>query len=236
MRGLASIYNLIWQYVNGLELTGGEFMKKGKAFLLALALSCVVAGCGGEKTPEVSSVTIGKDGAITHQIVGGFEQNYYEMDGLKALATDRVAEYCADNGEGSVTLSSVEEKDGKVLLQLNYATDKDYSGFNNRELFVGTLEEAYGHSYPLEGVAFISADGKPMELGFMEERDKKQIVIIATKPSEELVVNTYGKVLYINQSANSNLDVSFYGKKGVHITYPANEDADETVLSYIVFE
>ncbi|MCH5263366.1 MAG: hypothetical protein J1F42_10665 [Lachnospiraceae bacterium] len=211
-------------------------MRKGKAFLLALALSGVLVGCGGEKTPEVSSVSIGKDGTITHQIVGGFEQNYYEMDGLKALAADRVAEYCEDNGEGSVTLSSVEEKDGKVLLQLTYATDEDYSGFNNRELFVGTLDEAGKHGYSLEGVAFISAEGEPMELGFMEERDKKQIVIIATKPSEELVVNTYGKVLYINQSATSDLDVSFYGKKGAHVVYPAKENANESVLSYIVFE
>ena len=211
-------------------------MKKGKAFLLGLALSGMLVGCGGEKTPEVSSVSIGKDGTITHQIVGGFEQNYYEMDGLKALASDRVAEYCEDNGEGSVTLSSVEEKDGKVLLQLSYASDEDYGGFNNRELFVGTLDEAGNHGYSLEGVAFISAEGEPMELGFMEERDKKQIVIIAMKPSEELVVNTYGKVLYINQSANSDVDVSFYGKKGAYIAYPAKEGGGESVLSYIVFE
>lgn len=211
-------------------------MQKGKAFLIALILSCMLIGCGGEQTPEVSSVSIGKDGSIAHQIVGGFEQNYYEIDGLKALASDRVAEYCADHGEGSVALASVEEKNGKVLIQLNYATDKDYSGFNNRELFVGTLEEAGIHGYSLEGVAFVSADGEPMELGFMEERDKKQIVIIATKPSEELVVNTYGKALYINQSATSDLDVSFYGKKGARITYPAKEGPDESVLSYIVFE
>lgn len=211
-------------------------MQKGKAFLLILVLSGVLVGCGGEKTPEVSSVSIGKDGTIVHQIVGGFEQNYYEMDGLKALASDRVAEYCENNGEGSVTLSSVEEKDGTILLQLTYATDADYSGFNNRELFVGTLDEAGQHGYPLEGVAFISAEGKPMELGFMEEQDKKRIAIIATKPSEELVVNTYGKVLYINQSATSDLDVSFYGKKGAHIVYPAKEGESESVLSYIVFE
>ena len=70
----------------------------------------------------------------------------------------------------------------------------------------------------------------------MENLDRKQVVIIATKPAEELVVNTYGKVLYINQSATSDLDVSFSGKKGVHITHPAKEGTDESVLSYIIFE
>ena len=211
-------------------------MKKGKVALLALAVSCGLVGCGQDSGPEVSSVSIGKDGTITHQIVGDFEQNYYELDGLKALASNRVEEYCSDNGADSVTLTSVGEKDGKILIQLSYATDKDYSNFNHRELFVGTLEEADTRGYSLDRVAFVSADGEPMELGFMENLDQKQVVIIATKPAEELVVNTYGKVLYINQSAISDLDVSFSGKKGVHITYPAKEGTDESTLSYIIFE
>lgn len=211
-------------------------MRRGKWMLLVLALSFGIVGCGQDKAPEVTSVSISEDGSIVHQIVGGFEQNYYEMDGLTALAEERVAEYCTDNGTDSVKLESVEEKDGNVLIRFRYATDRDYSDFNNRELFVGVLAEAEEQGYPLEGVAFVSADGKPMEIGYIEEQDNKQIAIIATKPSEELVVNTYGKVLYINQSAISDLDVSFLGKKGVHITYPANDNTDDTVLSYIVFE
>ena len=211
-------------------------MKKGKAILLIMAVSYGLIGCGQDKEPDVSSVSIGKDGTIVHQIVGDFEQNYYEMDGLQALASDRVAEYCADNGEDSVTLTSVEEKDGKVLIQLGYATDMDYSKFNNRELFVGTLTEAYIHGYPLESVPFVTAEGEPKEYGDMEDSGAKQIVIIATKPTEELIVNTYGKVLYINRGMANEPEVSFYGKKGAHITYPANEDTEESVLSYIIFE
>lgn len=211
-------------------------MRRGKRMLLVLALSFGIVGCGQDKAPEVTSVSIGEDGTIVHQIVGGFEQNYYEMDGLTALAEERVAEYCTDNGADSVKLESIEEKDGNILIRFQYATDQDYSDFNQRELFVGALTEAEEQGYPLESVAFISADGKPMEIGYIEEQDDKQIAIIATKPSEELVVNTYGKVLYINQSAMSDLDVSFSGKKGVYITYPANGDTGEAVLSYIIFE
>ena len=211
-------------------------MRRGKRMLLVLALSFGIVGCGQDKAPEVTSVSIGEDGTIVHQIVGGFEQNYYEMDGLTALAEERVAEYCTDNGADSVKLESIEEKDGNILIRFQYATDQDYSDFNQRELFVGALTEAEEQGYPLESVAFISADGKPMEIGYIEEQDDKQIAIIATKPSEELVVNTYGKVLYINQSAMSDLDVSFSGKKGVYITYPANGDTGEAALSYIIFE
>lgn len=211
-------------------------MQKGKSVLLILAISFGLIGCGQDKAPEVSSVSIGNDGTITHQIVGDFEQNYYEVEGLKTLAEDRVAEYCANNGGDSVTLESVEEKDGSILIRLHYATDQDYSEFNHRELFLGTLTEAGKQGYLLEAVPFVSVDGEATEIGFMEDLDKKQIVIIATKPSEELVVNTYGKVLYINRSMTNGPDVSFSGKKGVHITYSAQEDTDESVLSYIIFE
>lgn len=210
-------------------------MRRGKAVWLIMAVVCGLAGCGQDSAPEICSVSINKDGGISHQIVGSFEQNYYDMDSLEALAADRVAAYCADNGD-SIALESVEEKDGSILIRLNYAADQDYKDFNHRELFVGTLEEAADQGYALEGVAFISADGRPMELGYMEDHDKTKIVIIGTKASEELVVNTYGKVLYINQSATSDLDVAFSGKKGVRITHPAGEDEEESVLSYIVFE
>lgn len=211
-------------------------MRRGRTVLLMIGIVCGLAGCGQDKLPEVSSVSIGKDGGIVQQIVGSFEQDYYDMDSLKALASQRVTEYCADSGADSVALASVEEKDGSVLICFNYATDRDYKDFNHRELFVGTLSEAGNQGYGLEGVAFVSADGKPMEIGYMEDHDKTKIVIIGTKPSEDLVVNTYGKVLYINQTATSDLDVSFAGKKGVRITHPAQEDSDEIVLSYIVFQ
>ncbi|MCM1121295.1 MAG: hypothetical protein NC416_01790 [Eubacterium sp.] len=211
-------------------------MRKWKTILLILAITCVSAGCGQDKTPQVSSVSIGKDGTIAHQIVGGFEQNY-DMNEIEQLASQRVAEYCADNGADSVTLESVDKTDDKVVIKLGYATDQDYNDFNHREMFVGTVAEANEQGYDLESVAFVSADNKPMEIGYIEDHEKTQIVIIGTKPTEDLAVDIYGKVLYINQSATSDLDVSFVGKKGVLITHPSVEDgANESVLSYIIFE
>lgn len=212
-------------------------MQKWKTVLFVLATVCALTGCGSEKTPEISSVSIGKDGVVTHQIVGGFEENY-DMDEIEKLASERVAEYCAGNGADSVTLESVEKIDDKVLIRLNYASYQDYKDFNHREMFVGTIAEAEEQGYQLEKVAFVSADGKPMEIGYIEDHDKAQIAIVGTKPTEDKVVNIYGKVLYINQSATSDLDVSFSGKKAVQITHPALEEdgANESVLSYIVFE
>lgn len=211
-------------------------MRRGRTVLLIAAITCVIMGCGRDKIPEMSSVSIGKDGGVVQQIVGSFEQDYYDMESLETLAAQRVSEYCADNGADSVVLDALEEDDNNILIRFLYATDRDYHDFNHRELFVGTLAEAGDQGYGLEGVAFVSTDGKPMEIGYMEDHEKTKIVIIGTKPSEELVLNTYGKVLYINQTATSDLDVSFVGKKGVRITHPSAEENDESVLSYIVFQ
>ncbi|MCD7724839.1 MAG: hypothetical protein LUI12_04710 [Clostridiales bacterium] len=213
-------------------------MRRGKGILILLTAVLGLAGCGQAKTPEVSSVSIEKDGTVTHQIVGQFEQNYYETDGLTALAEERVEEYCADYGEGCVILESVEKEESTVQVTLKYAAPEDYAGFNHRELYLGTLEEAQEQGYTLEKVAFVSAKGEPMELGYIEEPESKKIIIIATKPGEELLVTAYGKVLYINQSADSDIDVSFEDKKSVRIDNPVQEDSNgaQAALSYIIFE
>lgn len=212
-------------------------MRRGKSIIFVLAVICVLVGCGGRKAPDVSSVTIDKDGKISHQIVGQFEQNYYEKDGLMSLARERVDKYCSDNGADRVVLGEIEEEDGKVLMQFDYASCTDYSAFNNRELFVGTLDEAESRGYNLGYVAFTSSKSQPMEISDLEEPENMQIIIIGMKPSEEMVVHTYGKVLYVNQSATSDLNVAFLGKDSVNISYPAQEEgAQESVLSYIIFE
>lgn len=213
-------------------------MRRGRLVLLLSIVILGLVGCSSSKTQDGCSLSIEKDGTITHQIVGQFEQNYYEIDGLEALAAERVAEYCNENGDGCVTLESVERQDNKILVNLKYNSPEDYSGFNNRELYVGTLEEADNRGYVLEKVAFVSAKGEPVELGYIDDPDTKKIIIIATKPGEEMQITANGKVLYINQSADSGMDVSFADKKSVHIDNPVQEDntGEEETLSYIIFE
>lgn len=213
-------------------------MRRWKLVLLLSIVTFGLVGCSQAKTPDVSSILIEKDGTVTHQIVGQFEQNYYETDGLEALAAERVEEYCADNGEESVILQSVEKEGSTVLINLKYAAPEDYGSFNHRELYVGPLDEADSQGYEMEKVAFVSAKGEPIELGYIEDTDNKKIAIIETKPGEEILLTTYGKVLYINQSADSGMDVSFADKRSVHIDNPVREDQSgkEETLSYIIFE
>lgn len=100
---------------------------------------------------------------------------------------------------------------------------------------MGTVAEANAGEYHLDSIAFISPQGEPIELGFTEDADVKKVLIIETKSGEELQVNLEGKVLYINQSADSGQEVSFVGKKSVLIRDQA-EDEKASALTYIVYE
>ena len=93
-------------------------MRRGKAILILSIVTLGLVGCSQGKTADVSSISIEKDGSVTHQIIGQFEQNYYETDGLEALATERVNEYCADNGDGCVSLQSMKEQDNTIQIDL----------------------------------------------------------------------------------------------------------------------
>lgn len=210
-------------------------MRNLKIILTILLLAGVLAGCAKEEDPEISSVSVLKDGEIKHRIVGSFEQNYYDTQSLEELAAGRVGEYCAENGADGVKLDSVEEKNGKIVINISYKSDQDYMKFNHREFFAGTVAQAAEEGYEFEHIALISDAGEPVEPGAIENLENRSIVIIATKPDEELMVNVEGKVLYINQGALSGIDVTFGGKKSVHIVNPANAESEESVLSYIIY-
>lgn len=204
-----------------------------------LALSILLlglTGCGQDKAPEVKSLSFGKEGEILHHVVGKLDQNYYQVSDLESFAAERVEEYCADNGEKRVVLEAVEEKDGNISMDFRYASAEDYSGFNHRILYVGTLESAANEGYELEAVPFVSTEGQAEEIGYIDDWDAKRMIILETKSGEEMLLNLPGKTLYINQSAHSGQEVTLVGKKSVMIRNQEEEGEGASLLSYIIYE
>lgn len=202
---------------------------------LTILLLCL-AGCGEGEKAEINTLSFGKNGEVIHRIVGRSDQSYYQIEpaALEEFAASRVEEYCSENGEKKVALEAVEEKDGSIVMDFQYATPEDYSGFNHRKLYVGTLAGAADEGYELEAVPFVSTEGQASEIGYIEDWDKKQMFILETKSGEEMLVNLPGKTLYVNQSAHSGQELTLVGKKSVKIS---NQETDgSTSLSYIIFE
>lgn len=195
-----------------------------------------LAGCGQGQTMKLNTLSFGRNGEVIHRIVGKTDQNYYQIEpaDLEEFAASRVEEYCAENGEKKVTLEAVEEKDGSIVMDFKYASPEDYSAFNHRVLYVGTLAGAADEGYELEAVPFVSTEGQASEIGYIEDWDKKRMFILETKSGEEMLVNLPGKTLYINQDAHSGQELTLVGKKSVKIS---NQETDgNTSLSYIIYE
>ncbi|MCM1087001.1 MAG: hypothetical protein NC419_02515 [Muribaculaceae bacterium] len=198
-------------------------MRKWKQLLMIMSVAWIVSGCGslGKSYPEGSTVSIQKNGEITQTIVEQFERNYYDVEELAAMTQDKVGRY--SDGADNIVCKSVEEKDGTIVVQMAYKTGTDYTDFNNRELFSGTVAQAYAQGYSLKSIQ--SDNGTDMTDEDIAAISDNHILIIQTAAGEALNVNVYDKILYT--SAN----VTISGKKDAAITA-----GEETVLSYIVFQ
>lgn len=211
-------------------------MQKVVKTLALTGLVLCLTGCGEGQAPDIKSLSFGTDGEIAHQVVGPLDQEYYQiqMTDLEEFVAERVEEYCSENGEQKVVLEAAEEKGGSIVLNFRYASPEDYSGFNHRDLYVGTLADAGDAGYELEAVPFVSTEGKPAEVGYMEDWDKKRLIVLETRSGEEMLVNLPGKTLYINQSAHNGQEITLEGKKAVMISN--QEEEGTTSLSYIIYE
>lgn len=210
--------------------------------LAVMMLSLIVlAGCGQSEEQQGSSLTIAKGGEISHHIVGSFDQMYYDVQELRTLADERVAEYCTEHGAESVVLKELEEKDGKVSIRMEYGSVEDYVSFNNRGLFAGTVTDAGNAGYELDQVALVSMDNKPYEPGDIEGIDDLHIAVVETAPDEQLTIQVPGRIQYINQSAGGMAELTADGKKSVlikgHGMTEIEDGAEQTgVLSYIIYQ
>ena len=108
-------------------------------------------------------------------------------------------------------------------MKMIYQSEADYTKFNNRELFYGTVGQASQSGYTLSGI--VSVDGEAIDDAGLETFADNHIVIVQTKNGEELNVRVYDKIL----CGSENL--TFSGKRDALITA-----ADAETLSYIIFQ
>lgn len=199
-----------------------NYMRDKKRFVFAAAIAIIFlfTGCGKEKAPQMDTVSVQKDGTIKHTIVGQFERHYYDTDGISELAREKASDYgMAD----SVVCESVENNEGKIIIKMSYQTGEDYTNYNNRELFSGTVSEAYAQGYSFADM--VGKDGNGVEESEISSAGENHVVIVQTNPGEELDVNVYDKILYVSGH------VTLSGKTDALIT-----GSEEEQLSYIIFQ
>ncbi len=189
-----------------------------KLLMMTTAL-CLLVGCGGEAVPDRNTVSVQKDGTIRQTIVEPFEPEYYDIEELRAMMQEKIAQL--GTGE-AIVCDSMKEENGRIVVEITYQTDADYRNFNNRELFNGTVSEASAQGYTFQNL--VGADGAAVGADEVVSAGEDRIIIIQTKAGESLDVSVYGKILY----ASENIALS--GQKNAAI---AAGEGD--AVSYVIF-
>ncbi len=181
--------------------------------LWGLAVFCL-AGCS-KPIPDKTTFSLDKTGKITCTYVEDFSQDFYggiDVEGeLQAEIEAEVGDYNKkfDTAHLKLQLFQLEEKTGKMQLVFDEA--KYYADYTGLGLFAGTVAEARGAGYDLDG-EFIDAEGSLTDLSLLANGEQAKVLILEL--DEVMEVEVPGKVLCVTPPSN----VVIAGKNGVSVS------------------
>lgn len=170
-------------------------MKKQK---LGLALTAVLllTGCGGIEKMTETTVTVDDSGTVEELLLEDFSDETYKEKELAAQINELVEAYNKEAGSEAVSVKSMQVKDKKAKVQLEYQFVADYRGFNQIDFFAGTVKEAQEEGYTFAS-DFTDAEGKDVSRAGMPDGCEKQQVIIIREPMQVLVP---GMIQYVSKN------------------------------------
>ncbi len=197
-------------------------MKKLVCLILTFIFLCSLTACSLGKESDISMVQIKEKGPVIETIVEEFDQSYYNIEELESVIQEDITEYNQNLGSENVKLLSCEEKEGKVIVKLEYTEAADYAAFNDIHFFSGQVSEAMSEGYDFSGPFYESESREEMD--FDEENDLSDYHVVIT--DEALNVSTAGKILYTGGNVN------LINSKLAGIT----QDIDNKEWSYIFYK
>ncbi len=176
-------------------------MKKIKMMLLVGGIAGLLCACSvfGGKV-DTTTVSFDKDGGVTETIVEDFSQPYYDVEELKSDITSEVSAYNSKVGdEQAVTLGDVELGEDKVIrVEIHFKTCEDYKTFNEKELFWGTVADAYGAGYEFTSMRDVQQEGVVLSASDVLEKGDMHMIIL--EEAQQIIVP--GKICYISDGVS----------------------------------
>lgn len=192
-------------------------MKKKNMLLVSVLAAGALVACGSTSV-DTNTISIDKKGVVTGTIVEEFGAEYYNADELKEMVDEEVSNYNTKAGTEQVTVESYEAENGMVKLSMTYAGYADYAAMNEKELFAGTVSDAYDAGYTFSELS--SADGEEtISKDDILEMGSDNIVIC--EEAQDVIVP--GKILYVS----SNVEAT--GNKTATVK-------EEGELAYILYQ
>lgn len=200
---------------------GVIFMKRGIVLVALFSAGCLLTGCSSF-SPEVTGVSVSKNGTITQVVRENFGEAYYSDEELKNVIDNEVEAYNSANGEKSVRKKRLKIKDQTAELTMSYASYEDYAKFNSIGFYVGDINGAIQAGFAFEGSFYPVSEGKSLEntvwgSSLMSGKNYKTIVI-----TEALLVEVPGTIAYVSDN--------------VKVTGKSEAVTEEAGTAYILYE
>ena len=135
-------------------------------------------------------MTVDDSGTVEELLLEDFSDETYKEKELAAQINELLEAYNKEAGSEAVSVKSMQVKDKKAKVQLEYQSVADYRGFNQIDFFAGTVKEAQEEGYSFAS-DFTDAEGKDVSRAGMPDGCEKQQVIIIREPMQVLVPGTF---------------------------------------------
>lgn len=172
-----------------------------KLISLCLLMLCLfLTGCS-EEIPEENTIAIDKKGVITYTVVEEFGKDFYDLEELRGDIEEEVENYNRNFGSDPLTLKTLEEDQGTIVMQLRFAGAEDYeryyADYSGAALFAGTVEEARAAGYDLDG-EFLGADGSLTDITQLSNLEKLKVLIT----NEAISIQVPGEIQCVSPSGS----------------------------------
>ncbi|WP_026669284.1 hypothetical protein [Butyrivibrio sp. AE3006] len=160
-----------------------KVLRKAVVTSVIMTAAFVFAGCGkGADVSKLdkSSILVNKDGTVESTVIEDFTESYYDVNELKSMAENEVNAFVVANGEGTAELKSLESKDGKVKMVIDFADSRDYAVFNSETFSYMTVSEAI-LTGQINVNSLIDSDGNPIDSEKAAALSDEHVVITGSK-------------------------------------------------------
>lgn len=186
-----------------------------RTLLGVLLIALMMTGCGEARVPDTIDkpmIAIAKNGTVTEYLVGEFNaKTYYSVSGLSSMAAAEAAEYNTAHQTGTTVpvklekVEALEDGSGRVCIVYQYDSAESYTGFNEGNLFYGTVEEAVSQGYSVDtGLQSVSEGGQAFTAEQLKQAVDRRLIIAPVG----VYVYCPGKVEYISSAASMAEDGS----------------------------
>lgn len=176
-------------------------MKKMKMLLTVGMVSGLLGACGMlGGAVDTTTVSFDKNGVVTETIVEEFAQPYYDVEELKGDIAAEISDYNSKAGVAeAIVLGDVElSEDKQIRVEMEFKTYADYKTFNDKELFWGTVADAYGAGYEFTSMRDVNQEGVVLSAADVLEKGDMHMVIL--EEAQQIIVP--GKICYISDGVS----------------------------------